>query len=180
MLGIRTTVKEDLGCTPAELVYGTTLKLPGQLVAPTTQDAVMDPANYIHRLRRYMADINPVQTRPQTTASYVPPDLQNCTHVFIRCDATRPSLQPQYDGPYRIVQRKPKFFILDVRGKMDSVSIDRLKIAYLPTTMTQTDSSQHQPLPTLDSSLPTPTLPTPPVRMTRSGRHVHFPARFAP
>ena len=87
---------------------------------------------------------------------------------------------PQYDGPYRIVHRKPKFFILDVRGKMDSVSIDRLKIAYLPTTMTQNDSSRHQPLPTLDSSLPTPTLPTLPVRMTRSGRHVHFPARFAP
>ena len=27
LLGIRTTVKEDIGCTPAELVYGTTLTI---------------------------------------------------------------------------------------------------------------------------------------------------------
>lgn len=32
LLGIRSTIKEDLGCTSAELVYGTTLTLPGQLV----------------------------------------------------------------------------------------------------------------------------------------------------
>ena len=29
LLGIRTTLKEDLHCTTAELVYGTTLRLPG-------------------------------------------------------------------------------------------------------------------------------------------------------
>uniref|UniRef100_A0A0A9YYQ8 RNA-directed DNA polymerase n=1 Tax=Lygus hesperus TaxID=30085 RepID=A0A0A9YYQ8_LYGHE len=32
MLGIRTAVKEDLGCSAAELVYGSTLRLPGDFV----------------------------------------------------------------------------------------------------------------------------------------------------
>ena len=30
LLGIRTAVKQDCKCTPAELVYGTTLRLPGE------------------------------------------------------------------------------------------------------------------------------------------------------
>ena len=32
LLGIRTTLKEDLCCTTAELVYGTTLRLPGDTI----------------------------------------------------------------------------------------------------------------------------------------------------
>nr|XP_054761215.1 uncharacterized protein LOC129267593 [Lytechinus pictus] len=176
LLGIRTTVKEDLGCTPAELVYGTTLKVPGQLLAPTTPDSFSNPGDYVHRLRNYMIDINPARTRSQTTTSHVPPDLQDCSHVFIRCDAVRPSLQPQYDGPYRVVSRTPKFFILDVKGKNDSVSVDRLKVAHLPSTTSMDNSFLHH---ASFSSLPTPTTSTPPVRTTRSGRRVHFPARFA-
>ena len=30
LLGLRTTVKDDLKCSSAEMVYGTTLRLPGQ------------------------------------------------------------------------------------------------------------------------------------------------------
>ncbi|CAH8655800.1 unnamed protein product [Dicrocoelium dendriticum] len=32
LLGIRNTIKEDIGCYPAELVFGTTLRLPGEMV----------------------------------------------------------------------------------------------------------------------------------------------------
>ena len=34
LLGICTALKEDITCTAAELVYGTTLRLPGQFFAP--------------------------------------------------------------------------------------------------------------------------------------------------
>jgi len=40
LLGIRTTLKQDLKCTPAELVYGTTLRLPGEFFTS-------DPSNDI-------------------------------------------------------------------------------------------------------------------------------------
>lgn len=36
LLGHRTAYREDLGCSTAELVYGTTLKIPGELVSPVT------------------------------------------------------------------------------------------------------------------------------------------------
>ena len=39
LLGIRATLKEDLSCTSAELVYGTTFRLPGDFfTAPTIED----------------------------------------------------------------------------------------------------------------------------------------------
>ena len=38
LLGIRTAVKEDLQCTTAELVYGTTLRLPGEFFDSANED----------------------------------------------------------------------------------------------------------------------------------------------
>ena len=48
LLGIRTTLKEDLSCSSADLVYGTTLRLPGDFfTAPT----IMDPTSFVSQLR---------------------------------------------------------------------------------------------------------------------------------
>ena len=46
LLGIRTTLKEDLKCTAAELVYGTSLRLPGEFFTPHATP-VADAASYI-------------------------------------------------------------------------------------------------------------------------------------
>ena len=35
--GIQTTVKQYFRCTPSELVYGTTLQIPGEFVATSTE-----------------------------------------------------------------------------------------------------------------------------------------------
>ena len=34
LLGLRTTWREELGCSPAELVYGSTLRIPGEFIDP--------------------------------------------------------------------------------------------------------------------------------------------------
>ena len=44
LLGVRTAVKEDLSCSAAELVYGTTLRLPGEFFSPVQDDITVDPA----------------------------------------------------------------------------------------------------------------------------------------
>ena len=45
LLGIHTSVKEDLGCCTAELVYGTTLRIPGQFFDPVEE--IPDPLSFV-------------------------------------------------------------------------------------------------------------------------------------
>ena len=71
----------------------------------------------------------------------VPKSLLTSNFVFVRRDTHRPPLATPYDGPFRVLERGEKFFILDIGGRRDSVSVDRLKPAYigsneqLPVTM---------------------------------------------
>nr|VZH98177.1 unnamed protein product [Spirometra erinaceieuropaei] len=50
-LGIRAALKSDLDCSAAELVFGTTLRLPGEMVTPNSRGAEVTPENFVHRLR---------------------------------------------------------------------------------------------------------------------------------
>ena len=187
LLGIRTAVKADIGCSAAELVYGTEMKLPAQLSAPSQPDSDTDPANYVHRLKQLMQKVCPTPTRRQQRASYVNSDLLTSSHVFIRQDAVRKPLDPPYRGPFPVLRRTDKFFSIDVDGKHENVSIDRLKPAYLESELSDRTFFPAVPDPTPpvnpSSSLPTDHTPSPVVtapepRRTRSGRHVRWPARF--
>lgn len=57
LLALRNTVKPDLGCTPAELVYGMSLRLPGELFHPAPSGPV--PRDIVRVLRDSMSQIWP-------------------------------------------------------------------------------------------------------------------------
>uniref|UniRef100_A0A1X7TIX9 Integrase catalytic domain-containing protein n=1 Tax=Amphimedon queenslandica TaxID=400682 RepID=A0A1X7TIX9_AMPQE len=99
LLGIRTAVKEKLKCSAAELVYGTSLRLPGKFFSPSHSDFTDSETN-VTKLKSVMGKLSPVPTRlPVTQKSFVSKDLNSTTHVFIRHDAVRKPLQQPYDGP---------------------------------------------------------------------------------
>lgn len=183
MLGIRTSVKTDLKCSPAELVYGTTLRLPGEFFQHTT-NAFVDPTLFLGRLRNIMQKQQPVQTQHHgTRSSYVPDALKHATHVFVRHDAVKPPLQRPYDGPFLVVKRSGKHFTINKNGSHDTVSIDRLKPAFIPTDEQDSARPSRKALPPTTASTsvipPVPMfLPTPPTIRTRSGRAVNLPVRF--
>ncbi|GFX44711.1 uncharacterized protein TNCV_2427951 [Trichonephila clavipes] len=54
-------------------------------------------------------------------------DLKDCSHVFVRTDIVRRSLQPPYHGPYNVINRSDKVFTVFIKGKNVNVSIDRSK-----------------------------------------------------
>ena len=54
LLGIRTSLKEDIGCTAAEIVYGSTLRLPGGFFSSQEAGASPDPSSYVVRLQDRM------------------------------------------------------------------------------------------------------------------------------
>ena len=181
LLNIRTTIKADLHCSPAQLVFGTTLRLPAQFVAPSTNLTDLDPSIYADRLRSSMQQLHPIPPRSQLPAHHVPEDLQHCTHVFVRTDSVRKPLQSPYEGPFPVLKRTPKFFTISINGKSQNVTIDRLKVAYIEPDSLQTPSSSTNTPVSTNQSIPidpAPSKSTSPVRTTRSGRHVHFPVRF--
>lgn len=120
LLGIRTSVRQDLEWCPAELVYGATLRLPGEfLFPPDNADAMISPGtDYVARLRSALAAMRPapaVHHRPVPSASGssslgIPPTLSQVSHVFLRVDAVRRPLSRPYEGPFRVLER-PKTFV---------------------------------------------------------------------
>ncbi|XP_045110889.1 uncharacterized protein LOC123504442 [Portunus trituberculatus] len=92
--------------------------------------------------------------------SFIPPDLFHTTHVWLRRDRVRRSLEAPYTGPFRVLKRADKCFILELlSGAHETVSIDRLKPAYL-----------------LQSSFTAPARPSPspePVSSPSFGREGH-------
>ena len=172
LLNIRCTLKQDLQCTPAQLVYGTTLHLPGQFFTPSCPDKQLDPTIYADRLSSYMQQLCPASPRLQSPSSYVPSNLPTCTHVFVHHDALRKPLQPPYDGPYKVLCRQDKHYTLEINGKHSTISLDRLTPACLDPHITPPPSI------TRTTALPTPLQKAQPPCTTRSGRQGHFPARY--
>ena len=182
LLGIRTAIKEDLQTSSAELVYGTTLKLPSDML--TTSEISPCDNQFIIRLRHKMQQLNPIATSAHSRERfYVNPSLKSCSHVFLRIDRVKPSLCQPYTGPHKVLARTDKIFTIEINGRKLCVTIDRLKPAYLLCTSTLPNASK-QELKTISDSqtvqqrrtfVAKPTLkPT----VTRSGRHVHFPDKL--
>ncbi|KAK3895895.1 hypothetical protein Pcinc_000503 [Petrolisthes cinctipes] len=141
LLGLRTTPKEDLDASPAEMVFSEPLVVPGEFFpdAPSSND--------INHLRNIVGKLAPCkQTYKPPDHCYIPRDLHSTKHVFLRTDAQTPPLTPPYSGLYEVIERRKKAFLLRIKGSNDWVSIDRLKPAYL-----QDDDP-------------------PPVRLSRAGR----------
>ena len=93
LLGIRTSLKGDLRCSAAELVYGTTLRLPGQFFDTPKNESTSDPAGYLTKLRDSMQQLRATPTRlPKQRRVYVDQSLSSCTHIFVRHDAVRSPL----------------------------------------------------------------------------------------
>ena len=182
LLGIRTALKQDIGCSTAEFVYGTTLRLPGEFVDSTLDTSTADPASYVTRLKLAMQHVqaSPVHKQPSRSV-HIDESLFSGTHALIRRDARRTPLQRPYDGPFKIVQRAEKHFTLDVNGRKQVISLDRLKPAHYdpPPKPVHCNSLPPHTDPTHKAmeAIPKATSPTP-TRVTRSGRHVHWPKRF--
>ena len=140
LLGIRTAIRQDCHCTAAELVYGTTLRLPGEFFHTTSRSSQMDPDSYATQLKQLMQSVKPPSVRKHPHRNtHVNTDLPSCPFVFVRHDAVKKTLQPPYDGPFKVLHRTDKHYTLDISGHKKVVSLDRLKPAYMdgpPATST--------------------------------------------
>ena len=100
---------------------------------------ILSPTN-IETIKRFLLEMRAIDFRSlsagvchSTPPSYIPSDLRSCSHVWMRIDRVRRSLEAPYSGPHAVVNRFPKYFTLDLPRGITSVSIDRLKPAYIRT-----------------------------------------------
>lgn len=128
LLSLRTSMREDNQPSPAEITYGTNLRLPIDLLIKN-DDAILDVRQYTDRLVRNMQDVGPIITRPNSRKSYVDPNLEICEYVLVR-NENRRGLNPVYSGPFKVIDRHAKYFKIAFPNRTDTVSIERLKVAH--------------------------------------------------
>lgn len=127
------------------------------------------------RLRLIAKEIQPQPASRHCKRSvFIFKDLTTTTHVYLREDALKGALQPAYTGPHEIIERGDKVFKILIKGKPVSVTIERLKPAYIlsPTNESiPTDDTSPPPVNDKDDI---------PVTKTRSGRTVRLPVHYHP
>ncbi|GFX70848.1 integrase catalytic domain-containing protein [Trichonephila clavipes] len=159
LLGLRASLKEDILCTPAELVFGTTIRLPGRcLILPCQTN---DVVNFVSKLKSHMQSLHPKPPKHHSKRPvFIHPGLLEATHVFLRRDMLRRPLQQPYDGPFKVLQRKGKVFSLTSMNETPA-TVEPNATASTPATVES------------DPTASTPTQPS-----TCSGRKVHLPTRY--
>ena len=58
-------------------------------------------------------------------------EIDTCSHVFFRRVTIAPPLTAPYDGPYKVLVRSGRVMKILVKGKVETVSLDRVKPAHL-------------------------------------------------
>ena len=87
LLETRTTLKEDISSTAAEMVYGTTLHLPGEFLTLSQTSSLPDQSDCVSNLRTHTQTIRPPPPCPTQRNSNIIDGLSTATHVFISHDA---------------------------------------------------------------------------------------------
>ena len=128
-------------------------------------------------LKEYFSNIHAASTRPHEVSSYIDSNLQTCSYVWVRCDGRKLPFQSRYSGPYRVLKRNANFFALDIKDSFKTVSVDCLKVAYLPSYDNDIDVNANV-VSSTDNSDGVPSSETITVRYTLRGRKVNVPSRL--
>ena len=186
----------SLNYSPFTAVTGAYMLCPHPLITnehavETNEETLQTFINEMHKINFYDLSSGTFHAKNN---SYIPHDLFTAPQVWLRVDRVRRSLEAPYSGPYNVIQRFPKYFIVSLPQGNTSVSIDRLK----PARIYQPLMNKSNNLPNDQSTTPTinespPVNETPPINepshkpiiindtpehcvthKTRSGRSVRF------
>ena len=121
---------KDENFSSAELIFGQTLRLPGQFF--NDYEISLTQSEYRKQLIAFMARLRPSPTRfSRNHKAHLEEKLLICTHVFVRYESPSNKLEPSYNGPYAVLEKGPKFFHELNHGRIDNLSMDRITAANL-------------------------------------------------
>ena len=138
----------------AELVYGSALRLPGELL-PDPNVASVPQADFLKGLQNSLRAALPLPVvHHGRQLPHVPSALDRASFVYVRVDSVRPPLVRPYEGPFRIIAKDGKTFKLLRNGRPWIVSADRLKPAFCSTQLSVPGSRQSVLSPSAQPFLP--------------------------
>ena len=115
--------------TPYQKVFGQSARLPGTFFyEPITDGSPDEPHTYafLENMRNHLKHARPLPDNHP----YIEKDLFNTEKVWVRNDHSKPPLAPLYSGPFTVLQRNEKYFVLMTNNGTNKVSVDRLKAAF--------------------------------------------------
>ena len=116
----------------SEMTLGCALRLPGEFLGEYECDDEVTRTQYRFELKQNLKNLKSTLPKDRNSRKiYLDKELNNCTLVLVRVDATKSSLQRSYKGPFKVLRKHDKFFTLDLITRIDSVCIDRLEAAQL-------------------------------------------------
>ena len=145
LMGLRSHVRTDTGASPAEFLFGTAIRLPGEFFLP--DDLSPNPQIFIEEFREYMRMVRPVPVvHNYKKRAFFFKELKTCSHVFLR-NMAKKALEHPYSGPFKIEKRiSDAVYEIVVNGVARCVSTDLLKPAFFML--------EEVPEPTLDKAGP--------------------------
>ena len=131
LLGLRTITKDATNASPAEIVYGQPLAVPGDFW-PAQNPSDEQTRRELDAARHTAENFRPTPPKdhghPQV---YIPSDLKSAKYVFLRDDRIKPALAPPYTGPYLVLKRSPNAYQLQMGTAQKWHSLERLKPAFI-------------------------------------------------
>lgn len=133
LLSHRTTPRDDLAASPADLVYGTPLSLPADFIIREPRPITKPTEAFVLDFFEQMRNLPETAPRPQAPTASLSENLKDAAWVYVRLDTHTGKLQPRYEGPCRVLRKinDNVYEILTSHG-VDTVSTERLKPASLP------------------------------------------------
>ena len=134
LLGLR-SIPNDSGLSPFTALTGNHILMPRPIVSdvhsPLSHDIIKKISIEMSKLDLMNLSDGRLHAKPK---SFIPKELKTCSHVWLRTDRVRRPLEAPYSGPYLVKERHEKHFAIELfNGTLQSVSIERLKPAIMPT-----------------------------------------------
>ena len=135
LLSLRTTLKPDIGASPAELVYGEGLAVPGDLLPEFPGNNATLNQQRQSALANVRLEVERMQPTPTSAHRipnvHIPDNLQNATHVMVRRGGVNPPLTQPYQGPFRIESRTQTGVKIHIPGRgVEEIALARVKPAF--------------------------------------------------
>ncbi len=141
LMGLRSSIKIDSNLSPGEIVFGQPIKLP-LIWSPTSKNIILDEKNFSNfmseKIKSGFKGIKPFPFRHNIDRDKFvdsPKELLSAKFVFVKDNRITASFKSPYEGPYEVLKKFKKFFLLKMKNGNKKISIDRLKPAFSQPTV---------------------------------------------